>query len=234
MKRLKIIAIFLIFLLIIVLLFYLVKNTKVSDISCRSQYGECSVLIKEKLNEISNCDYFSCKKNIDTLLSDVWIINEYTYQLKLPLKIEVYLVEKKPKYSLKSEAENLVVQVDTEGLVLDERQTSNLPGVYINEKLPSPGQNVSEKQYFALEIVYGVSKITSFGKTYLQEDTLSVYLIDGKKVLFPSQGDRDFLLGSLALILNELKKDGSDFKISKGQIETIDLRYKNPVLIPHK
>ena len=230
MKRLKYIGVFLFPVFVMALIFYGLKNIKITEISCHSQYGECSSLVKDRLNNIEDCDYFSCTKNIDKVLSDAWIVNDYHHQLKIPLRIEVNLVEKKPIFSIKSEINNLVIQVDSEGLVLDVRERSVLPGFFIDGNLPSPGEKVKDNEFFALQIIYGTSKIQEIETARLEKDHLSVDMKDGKRILFPLEGDRDFILGSLALILNELKKSSSDTRIGEGQIKIVDLRYKNPIL----
>jgi hypothetical protein len=228
MKKLKFVAVLVITFVLIVFSFYVVKSIRISEINCRSQYGECSIVVKERLESVKNCDYFSCKKQIDSLMTDAFIVDAYNYQLKLPLKIEVSIVEKKPKYSIKSIEENAAIQIDARGLVLDVRDTSVLPGFLTENKLAEPGHKITDEEFFALQLVYGVSKIQEIERAYWQNNSLSVDLKDGKSILFPIDGDRDFLLGALALILNELKKESAETEVLG--IEVIDLRYKNPVL----
>jgi len=81
-----------------------------------------------------------------------------------------------------------------------------------------------------LQLVYGTSKIQEIQSAQVIGNLLTVELKDGIKVLFPQEGDRDFILGSLTLILSELKKDDMEANIEDRQFEIIDLRYKNPVL----
>ncbi len=230
MKKLKFFAVLLFSLIGFSVFIYIIKNMKITEISCRSQYGECSALIKEKLEIIKNCDYLTCKKYIDIVLSDARMVDGYSYQFKLPFRIEVNLVEKKPKYSIKSISKNFVAQVDSNGLVLDIRDASNLPGFLIEEDLPNPGEKVSSEEYFALQMVYGASKIQDIVRARFENNFLSVDLKDGKRILFPQEGDRDFILGALTLILNELKKSDSGSRIGEEQIKIIDLRFNNPVL----
>lgn len=230
MKKVKLIFLLFLPLLIISVMFYVVKNIRISQITCRSQYGECSFLIKERLESIKDCDYSTCKKILDSQLSEMFLVENYTYRLKFPLRMEVDLVERKPKYSISNLKEQVVVQVDAEGLVLYSRDSSNLPGFFIEESLPVTGNKISDIELFALQLVYGVSKIQEIDSAKLQMGLLNVDLKDGKRILFPLEGDRDFLLGSLALILNELKITGTDFGIGDVSIKEIDLRFKNPVL----
>lgn len=230
MKKYKVYIILFLIVAVFCIAVRLITSISISDISCRSQYGECSQPIKEKLENVRNCRLLACKKNIDTVLSGVWLVDDYRYQLKLPPKIEVFLVEKKPKYSITSRSLNLSAQLDSEGMVLDIREDSKLPGYIIEGNLPNPGTTVSEGENFALQLIYGASLIQDIEKSTLEDNLLSVDMVGGINILFPLDGDRDFILGSLALILNQLKKESLDSKIESGQISIIDLRYKNPVL----
>jgi hypothetical protein len=64
----------------------------------------------------------------------------------------------------------------------------------------------------------------------IENSYLMTNLKDGYKIIFPLDGDRDFLLGATVLILNELNKDEMSSKIKVGELRTVDLRFKNPVL----
>lgn len=230
MKIIKIAVKIVIPILIFAIFVIFVKVVKINNVNCRSQYGECSYLLKEKLESVGNCDYFTCKKNIDSILSESWMVESFAYRLKVPLRMEVNIIEKKPKNSIISLSQNLAVQVDSKGLILDIRDVSNLPGYNIKHDLPNPGDYLSSEQIFAMELVNGAIKIQEIEEANLEKNYLTVVFKDGREVYFPLEGDRDFILGALTLILNELKKNDSDFKIGEEQVNIIDLRFKNPVL----
>ena len=62
-------------------------------------------------------------------------------------------------------------------------------------------------------------------------DSLVIELDSGTKVLFPLEGDKQILLGALRLIDSKVTTEGEELSGVDGQVvETIDLRYKNPVL----
>jgi len=71
----------------------------------------------------------------------------------------------------------------------------------------------------SLYTFYSVDKGATTGDGFFIDN------IRSKKVIFPLNGDKDLLLGSMNLIFSRLPslKEAST-------IETIDLRYKNPVL----
>jgi len=216
--------------LLFVLVFFALRNFEITEVGCRSQYGKCNFEVKSKLENIKGCNYFSCKRNINEALSGSIIVDKYNYQFKLPSKIEVNIVEKKHKYSIKNVSQNRAAQIDSEGLVLDIREESNLPGIVIQDDLPDPGEKVTTEEYFSLELVYGTTKIQSVTKAFFESDGVYVELEDGTRVIFPRQGDRDLILGTLTLILNELKKEDVNSRISERQVKEIDLRYNNPIL----
>jgi hypothetical protein len=76
----------------------------------------------------------------------------------------------------------------------------------------------------------GTSKIQDVDFSRLDGNNLHVDLKDGKRIIFPLEGDRDFILGALTLILNELKKVESESGVSVDSVSQIDLRFNNPVL----
>ncbi|MFC1600677.1 hypothetical protein ACFL25_01205 [Patescibacteria group bacterium] len=230
MRKIRVLILVIIAVCFVLLTFYLFQNTKFKEISCKSQFGECSLAIKEKLKNIEDCTYFECRKNIDNVLSNAIIVDRYSYQIKFPLTFVVSLIVKKPKYSINKDSGGLIAQVDSTGLVMNYQETTSLPGVSINSSLPKLGETVSKEILFASELVYGISKIQKVNLAQIESNFLNVDLEDGKKVLLPLTGDRDFILGALTLILNELKKDNISSKIEKERIKEIDLRFKNPIL----
>lgn len=231
MKKLKKITIILFPLILLSLFIYFLVSTKIEEFSCKSQFGECSPIIIEKISDISSCNYLNCKEKIDIVLSDAWLVDKYSYQIKLPLRIDINIIEKKPKYSLRTSLNDYVAQIDSKGMVINIRKSTGLPGLIIDEKIPNLGEKVNDKMLFALEMVYGVSKIQTIENASLIDNHLSVDMGGERNVLFPLTGDRDFLLGALTLILNELKKNELNSRIEGvDRVRTIDLRYKNPIL----
>ena len=204
----------LMFLAIPFFVFFTIRNFKVAKIICVSQYGECIPGVREKLESFGECSYSACKRSIKAILASEPNINRYSYQLKNPTTIEVLVEERRPVFSLKG----------------TNQKWSDLPSLTIDGPLPNPGQNVSVEILSGLELVMGVGKLHDIEVSKIENLYLRVYLKNGYKIIFPLGGDRDFLLGATVLILNELNKDEMSSKIEVGQLKTIDLRFKNPVL----
>ena len=65
----------------------------------------------------------------------------------------------------------------------------------------------------------------------VKNNQLIFIFADGKKVIFPLKGDREVLMGTLLVILNQLNSEGRGTKIEDiNNFKVIDLRYNNPVI----
>ena len=63
------------------------------------------------------------------------------------------------------------------------------------------------------------------------DSNLVVEVTGGRSVIFPLQGDKEVLMGSLNLILSRLNSEDEKSRIEGAEnVEIIDLRFKNPVL----
>jgi len=52
-------------------------------------------------------------------------------------------------------------------------------------------------------------------------------------IIFPLEGDRDVLMGSLQLVLSQLNSGSEDFRIEEAlgsKPKVVDFRYKNPIV----
>ena len=119
--------------------------------------------------------------------------------------------------------------IDKDGVCLRIETTTNLPLVEIEGNPPNVGDKIDSGQLFALEIIYSLFSYLGVKEGMLVEGRLEAE-VEGYRVIFPLQGDRSVLLGSLELILSRLKSEGKDSKIDYTAVSKIDLRFKNPVL----
>jgi len=230
MNKLKKILFLVVFLFSSIFLWKAVSSVNINRFSCTSQYGECSNPVREKINVLGQCNLLDCKKKLNQAFSEVWMVDKYSWQIKIPLEIEVRVLEKKPVYSIRTEKDNFFVQIDADGLVLDSKPESNLPGFSVFSDIPKPGEKVTKEQLNALRLIMGVSEIQEIENVKYENGQLFVNLKDGIRLLLPTGGDRDFILGALTLILNELKKTNDDSKIGLEEVKEIDLRYNNPII----
>jgi hypothetical protein len=65
----------------------------------------------------------------------------------------------------------------------------------------------------------------------IEDESLVIELSQGPRVIFPLEGEKEVLLGSLRLVLSKLNNDAQDSKIENvSGASIIDLRFKNPVI----
>lgn len=225
----------LLLLVILLLLFWVIPTSviKIKHIDCSSQFGECSQEIIRELEAVEKTNYKKTRRQLTDVLKRSILVDQYNTWLTLPSTIRVNVIETKPKYALSDIKESVIALINSQGVVVAFTETSNLPVLIIDGLPPNLGEKVSDKQLFALELAFSVASVYEVNKQMLFEDRLEVELSGtlSQRVIFPLEGERDVLLGALSLILSRLKVIEQDSRIEKGKIfQTIDLRFKNPVL----
>jgi len=210
----------------ILLVFFLIfpflvlpRLIKVKKIECYNQYGLCSNEFLTKVNPVLNGSFDTAKKKITEEFKNTKLIDNYSFKFKLPATLRVDLVLKKPKYALHNKSTNEVAVLDGKGLVLEKVENTNLPYVVTDDNLPNVGEILESKKTFALEIIYGIYYLYQVKSGEIVSNSLEVKIPEVGKIIFPLEGERDILLGSMKLILSRA-----------GKFKEIDLRYKNPVI----
>lgn len=224
-----------IFILIIALLFYgafsLPKFIIIKKITCTSQFGPCNQNLVEEIEKVRNMNISESQKALKRIFAESIFVKEYLIQYSFPDGLRVNILEKKPLYALKERDKDTFALVGREGYVFAFQEKSNLPTLEISKPAPSINEKVNDSTLFALEIMYDVYFSYKVSKGTLEKDRLIIKIEDGPEIIFPLEGDRDVLLGSLTLILSRLNSENQDFRIEEAQgINTIDLRFKNPVI----
>ncbi len=212
------IYILLVFFLIIPFLVF-PRIIKVRVIECYNQYGLCSNEFLTKVNPVLNESIDTAKEKMAKEFKNTKLIEDYSFRFKLPATLRIDLILKKPKYALYNKNMNETVVLDTKGIVLEKVEKSNLPYIVTSDNLPNLGEAVESKKTFALEIIYGIYYLYQVKSGEIVNDSLEVKIPEAGKVIFPLEGERDILLGSMKLILS-----------GSGKFKEIDLRYKNPVI----
>lgn len=228
MKYLKVGLFFLIFFLLILPFLILPRIIKVKEVECFSQYGICSDYIQGKIKENMGKSLYDAKKKISENFKNDNLVEKYSFQLKLPDKLRIDVILKKPKYGLLKKNTNEVDLVDGSGMVLEKIEKTNLPEVEISDNLPDIGAKVSSSEQFSLDLIYGIYYLYQIKSGEIVGDSFVVSMPTVAKIIFPLSGDRDVLLGSMKLILSRLNQDKDNLRI--GKVKEIDLRYKNPVI----
>ncbi len=227
MKHIKKILPVLLILFIVALVVTAPFLIKINDISCQSQYGPCSPDVSQKLDSFKGKSLAAAKKGISgELKSDSTILN-FAFQLKFPSTLKVDLIENKAYYALVGKDLTNYFLVDKEGYVIKILPGTNLPRVIVDNPPPNVGEKVGDKEIFSLKIISDLWNLYQIKEGIMTVDGMTVILSQGIKVIFPLEGDKDVLMGSLQLILSRLNGEAKDFKIN---VSIIDLRFKNPVL----
>lgn len=186
---------------------------KVKKIECYNQYGLCSNEFLIKVNPVLNDSLDTAKKKITEEFKNTKLIGKYSFRFKLPATLRIDLILKKPKYAILNKNTSEMVLVDSEGVVLEKAGNTNLPYIIVS------GDLSANKKMFALEIIYGIYYLYQVKSGEIVNDSLEVKIPEAGKIIFPLEGERDILLGSMKLILSRA-----------GKFKEIDLRYKNPVI----
>lgn len=206
---------------------------KIRQITCQSQYGPCSQKLEDSLIRISEKgeNLVSAKREIREVLSNEVLVEDFSMQFKFPDRLEVDVLEKKPKYALRSAQSEMVVVVDKKGEVIYFQENTSLPTLEVTGQLPGVGEKVSKEELFALAIVEKMFSLYQIRTGKLEEDRLVIELDREIRVIFPLEGEKEKLVGALQLVLSRLKNGDEGSRIEGGQkVSTIDLRFKNPVL----
>jgi hypothetical protein len=120
--------------------------------------------------------------------------------------------------------------VDKEGIVLYNTDFSDLPNI-AGLKDRNKGEKVSGSDLLALKLIYDSFYYYKIKNGIIENDSLVIEVPDKIRVIFPLVGDEEVLMGSFGIIYNEyLKGENSKLYGAGRNIDTIDLRYKNPVI----
>ena len=193
---------------------------KVQDVSCENQFGPCSGYVNDKVIKAKGLSISDAKLYLAKALSKEGRVIDSAAKFKLPNKLQVYVVERKALAAFHSGNSNNYSLVDRDGVVLGTQSDVNVPVVVVDGKTPSQ----ADISYVA-NLMYDLYSVYQVRLGHLTNDNLEVDNIMGKRVIFPLNGDRDTLVGSLKVILSGLISDSS-----LSRIRLIDLRFKNPVL----
>jgi len=218
---------YILFLFLIIACVYFFNFIKINKITCKSQYGPCSKEVEIYLEGLESQKLSFVRKNIKTYLKEGLMVVDYTTSYKLPNIYEVYIIERKTTHALLFGIGSQIALVDDDGYILSFVESSSLPIVKTYSKTGNAGDKVEEEALFALKLMTDLHFYYQVNEGEITKDGMKIELNSGKKAIFPLNGDKGILLSSLGLILSKLNSVDDDLKMS---INTIDLRFKNPVL----
>ncbi len=227
MKYLRFGIYILVFFILISPFLILPRIIKVNGIECYSQYGLCSDNFIDT-GSIMNLSFYEAKTQLSEKLNQNMQVNEFSIRFKLPSILRVDTILKKAKYALYNNQILEINIIDSDGIVLEKVQNTNLPYLLAANSLASIGEKIKDEDRFTLELLYGIYYLYQIKTGEIIEDGMKIKMSDGIEILFPLEGERDILLGSMKIILSRLNTDQNSPKI--GKVKEIDLRYKNPVI----
>ena len=211
---------------------YKFGNIKVNEVSCSSQYGPCNNEVSTFLRSLEGKSLRSVKKVTKVYLEENSSIQNFSVQYNLTNKFKISVIERKPHFALKfvNHNKNALSLIDFEGFVLSFQESSSFPLVETKNSPVNVGEKVDSETLFSLEIVGYLRNYYDVEKGEINSDLLTVFLKSGKKVLFPTSGDKELLVSALGVILGKLESEKDNTDIEVNRIKTIDLRFNNPVL----
>jgi len=192
---------------------FFLRKIVIKNISCKSQYSYCGDYLDKKLSKVGEKDYWTTKRELKKLLDSEGIVQKYNILYRPLDGILINVVIRKGIAAIKTGSMYYIF--DRNGFIISE--------IFTDKVKYNVGDKIDDKLLFYSDLVVGANKMFSVEKASVDENgNLEIKLRNGPLVLFPEEGDGDILLGSLRLIINQLKKDMNT--------TTLDLRYKNPII----
>ena len=206
------------------------KKVLINEIICENQYGKCGNSLLNELKNAKGKNLFSSKSNLKEILSLYPSVKDYSIYFKYPSGLKVNLIERKAKFAIR-EKDGFYI-IDREGVVIIREKTTSLPYLEFNNFDAKLGHKIEERLFFALNLIFDIHSLYKMKQARVENGSLRVELEPSLSVIFPLEGDRKVLVGSLNLILNQLNTSDNNSKIESMSLlaKTIDLRFKNPVI----
>ena len=214
------------------LVFRIPRMIPIREISCQNQFNiKCKESLLESFKKLEGENLHSAKLGAEKLFTEDVSIKGYTIQFSFPNKLIIDVIEKKAVFAVFDELKNTYFLVDRGGEVIEISNNTNLPYLVVGEIDYAVGDKVDDPISFALDVVNELYFVYGIGSGKLVGQSLEAILKDGKKVIFPLEGDVNKLIASLDLILRRLNSESENSNISSvDKVRTIDLRFEKPVL----
>jgi len=219
-----------IFLSLLSSVYFVPRLIKINEVNCRTQFGSCSDEISRKVEGYLGQNYSLIRRGIRNELKDNSAIEKYSINIKLPHKLELFVIIKKPYFAVKS-GDNSYFLVSESGEVLSTVTDTNLPFVELGNYNKEIGERVEDKILFALRIVKDMYTLYKVKNGVIENQDLKVEISQGPTAIFPLEGETKVLVGAFRMIYEQLNSGSENFRIEKAISQlTIDLRYKNPII----
>lgn len=210
--------------------FYSTRYLIIKDITCKSQYGPCRESLEKILKGSVGKSIFKAREELKINLKNELLVSDFSIHFTLPNSLQISVLERKANFALANMENSQFALVDEDGYVLSIRDEISLPIVKIDKTLPSVEERVSDEMLFSLKLTREMYIFYQTREAFLTSEGLVINLKTGEKVIFPLGKDRQVLLASLDVILSKLNSSESNSTIGKNSVNTIDLRFENPVV----
>lgn len=218
--------------------YFLPRKIVINSIKCDNQFGRCRETVLERIEEYQGKNLNQVRKGIEEFLETEPLISDYSTHYKIPDELEINVILRKPHFGITFDTSDTIALVDEEGYVLAFKDETSLPTLDSNEPPPQVGDRVSNEVLFSLSLLGDMYEYYQVKDAVKEEDSLTFDMGDGKRAIFPTEGDGQILVASLSVILTRLNAEGAETRIEnveglKTACQggcTIDLRYKNPVV----
>lgn len=217
-------------LVVLVIIFLFIGYTvKIDNIICKTSEGSCPPVIVNSLKEVSGENYFKTKNKIHKILDSNKIIQNFSIKYNVPNVFIVDVFYKKHDYCIYSKKDNKYINIDLGGNIINISEKNENGCILYDEFKISENMKISESDMFLLKINKKMNLIYTIDESYFESSSKSLVVkVYDHKIYFPDNGDTDYLVGSVALIISRLNDIKQGFKMNNtGEI---DLRYKNPVV----
>lgn len=231
LRRFGTVAVCLCMCLLVVIGLTQAKNAvKISQIKCSTPQGECRDDIESKLSSYKGAllydSILKIKKDMD---SHPYVLS-YSLVPMFPPGILVNIKQSSPRYAISSQESTNIALVDSDGRILEYVNGTQIPLLRSYTLRGAVGQSVDSKSYESAQILKLLNEQYKVETASLDNSGFE-FEIDGVKVIFPEDGDTQYLLGSLELVLSRLKQADINSTIDTSKSFTeLDLRFGNPVL----
>lgn len=223
-------VLFFLIIIFFVSLFFSHKLVIISNIICKSDSGECPVEISDNLEKYEGERLVSTTKGVRDYLEANATIKDFALYYKFPNWMEVNIVVKKARFALKNKNLDWIALVASDRSVTNLTQETDLPLLVTEESVANPGHKVSQKEFFAMNIIHFLDTYYSFNSAFLENDKLIVKVQDDLEIIFPTKADKKVLLGGVSLILSRLNSWRQNSRIEEGYSYQIDMSYENPII----
>lgn len=220
-----------VFFSLLILFFYANINLRSGRIDCVNlSGGNCDQALSSRLKSFEGKPFFKSIRSVKQVLKENPAVQKFSIRYLPPDNLIISIVQSDALFALTDNKGDFFETINNDGVVTSIVDHTDLPKLVTDDKV-DVGKNVPDGTLFALLLLKDLNKTFMIESAVLSDGSMTVEIKPATKVVFPLSGDRQVLIGSLVLIYDDLNnQNGSKLNTKGKKIDTIDLRFKNPVL----